>query len=87
MSQQVTDLKTALDAFEAEVATDVQTLLDGQTAQAKAIADLTAKVAAGGTMTPEDAAALTAMTTDLTAKTVALHAKVTPPVVPVVPAA
>lgn len=77
MSKQVDDLKTALDAFEAEVATDVGALLAGQTALNQKITDLTAQVAAGGTMSTADATALSSMTADLLQRTTDLHAKVT----------
>ncbi len=79
MSQQVANVQTALTAYEAEVTADVATLLAGQTTLQASVADLTAKLVAAGQMSPEDAAALTAMQADLVQRTTDLHAKVAPP--------
>lgn len=70
MSAELEALKTALDAYKAEVATDVAALLSQVT-------DLTARVTALSTTNP-DAVEMATLAADLQATTQALHDKVNP---------
>ena len=79
-SQQVLDVRAALDKFEAEVQADLGALVTTNTDLNTKLTAALATIAAGGTLSAEDVAALTQIKDDLTAQTTALHDKVNPPV-------
>ncbi len=77
-SQQVTDILAGITAFEAEVQADVSGLLTAATDLKTQLAAALAQIAAGTSLSAEDAAALTAGTADLAQQVTDLHNKVNP---------
>lgn len=79
LDDKLATLQADIDAYKAEVATDVGNILATQTSQAEQIASLQSQLANGTPVTQAQLDTITAMSTDLVNSTAALHARVSPP--------